>query len=60
MKAAAPFDIDDDAVHEKYREALMYRYYGHPDSASWQYISSLGSSVLVKINADRWSHWKFG
>ena len=52
--------IDDNAVHEKYREALMYRYYGHPDSAGWKYISSLGSSVLIKINADRWSHRDFG
>ncbi len=52
--------IHDDAVHEKFREALMYRYYGHPDSPGWQYIQSLGASALIKINAQTWSHWDFG
>lgn len=52
--------IDDDAVHDRFREALMYRYYGHPDSPGWQYIQSLGASVLIKINAEQWSHWDFG
>jgi PPOX class probable F420-dependent enzyme len=51
--------IENDAVHEKFREALMYRYYGHPDSPGWKYISSLGASVLIKINANKWSHWDF-
>jgi PPOX class probable F420-dependent enzyme len=52
--------IEDDAVHERFREALMYRYYGHPDSPGWKYISSLGASVLIKISAEKWSHWDFG
>ncbi len=51
--------VEDDATHEKFREALMYRYYGHPDSPGWQYIQSLGQSALVKINASRIFTWDF-
>ncbi len=52
--------IDDDVIHGKFHEALMYRYYGHPDSSSWKYIQSLGASALVKINASKVFHWDFG
>ena len=52
--------IEDDEVHEKFREALMYRYYGHPDSGGWKYIQSLGQSALVKINCEKVFHWDFG
>lgn len=51
--------IEDDAVHEKFREGLMYRYYYHPDNPSWHYIQSLGASVLVKINATKTADWDF-
>ena len=52
--------INDDAIHARFHEALMYRYYGHPDSESWKYIQSLGASGLVKINAEKFFHWNFG
>ena len=52
--------IEDDEQHERFREALMYRYYGHPDSAGWKYIQSLGQSALVRINAEKFFHWDFG
>ena len=52
--------IDNDEIHDRFREARMYRYYGHPDSGGWKYIQSLGQSALVKINADNVFHWDFG
>ncbi len=51
--------IDNDAIHAKFREALMHRYYGHPDNPSWQYIQSLGQPALVRINASKIMHWDF-
>jgi PPOX class probable F420-dependent enzyme len=51
--------IDNDEIHGRFHEALMYRYYGHPDSAGWKYIQSLGASALVKINANKIFHWDF-
>ena len=49
------------AVHEKFREALMYRYYGHPDSPGWQYNPE--PEVLPRSSRstrENWSHWDFG
>ena len=51
--------IDNDEIHGKFHEALMYRYYGHPDSSGWKYIQSLGASALVKINAKKIFSWDF-
>jgi PPOX class probable F420-dependent enzyme len=51
--------IDDDTLHGRFHEALMYRYYGHPDSGSWKYIQSLGASALVKVNATKIFNWDF-
>jgi PPOX class probable F420-dependent enzyme len=51
--------VDDAKTHEKFREALMHRYYGHPDSPGWQYIQSLGQSALVRIDATKVMTWDF-
>jgi hypothetical protein len=37
----------------------MYRYYGHPDSESWQYLQSLGAPGLIRIEARNISTWDF-
>ena len=52
--------IEDKETIAQWHEALMYRYYGHPDSPGWAYIQSLGAPGLVKINATDFFHWKFG
>lgn len=51
--------IEDQTIHQRFREALMYRYYGHTDNPGWQYVQSLGQSVLIKINAKTVFHWDF-
>jgi hypothetical protein len=51
--------IEDQAIHNKFREGLIYRYYGSTENPSWQYIQSLGASVLIKINAERFFSWHF-
>ena len=51
--------VDDEATHARFRDALMFRYYGHPDSPGWQYIQSLGQSVLIRIDADKILTWDF-
>ena len=49
--------VDDPAIMQRWHDALMYRYYGHRDSASWQYIQSLGNPGLVKIDIARIFQW---
>ncbi len=49
--------VEDEAIHNRFREALIYRYYGHPDNPGWQYIQSLGAPVLLRIKAERIFHW---
>jgi PPOX class probable F420-dependent enzyme len=51
--------IENEAMHNRFREALIYRYYGHRDSPGWKYIQSLGASVLLRINAEKMFHWDF-
>lgn len=51
--------VEDPVIHERFREALIYRYYGHPDHPGWQYVQSLGQSVLLKIVAQKIFHWEF-
>jgi PPOX class probable F420-dependent enzyme len=52
-------EVRDDALHERYREALVQRYYGSRDNPGWQYVQSLGNSVLFRIDAERIFHWDF-
>lgn len=51
--------IEDEAVRARYREGLIYRYYGSPDNPGWQYIQSLGQAVTIRINAERIFNWDF-
>ncbi len=51
--------IEDDAIHNRFREALIHRYYGAPDNPAWQYVQSLGASALIKISAEKIFHWDF-
>ncbi len=51
--------VEDEAVRKRFHDALMYRYYGHPDSPSWQYLQSLGSPGLIRIDARKISTWDF-
>ncbi len=51
--------IEDDTLHARFREGLIYRYYGSTDNPGWQYVQSLGASVLIKINATSFYSWDF-
>jgi PPOX class probable F420-dependent enzyme len=51
--------IEDEAVHNRFREGLVYRYYGSTENPSWQYIQSLGASVLLRISAEKIFSWDF-
>lgn len=51
--------IEDEAVHNRFREGLIYRYYGSTDNPAWQYVRSFGDPVLVKINAQKFVTWDY-
>ena len=51
--------VEDEARHNKFREGLIYRYYGSTDNPSWQYIQSLGAAALIKLNAEQVFNWDF-
>jgi PPOX class probable F420-dependent enzyme len=51
--------VEDEAVRTRFREGLVYRYYGSTDSPSWQYIQSLGQSATLRINAEKIFNWDF-
>jgi PPOX class probable F420-dependent enzyme len=51
--------MSDEALHARFREALIHRYYGSPDNPGWQYVQSLGQSALVKLHAEKVFHWDF-
>ena len=53
-------EVTDDAeIHERFREALMYRYYGHPDNPGWKAIQEMGASALIRVNANKIFGWDF-
>lgn len=51
--------IDDETMQQRFHEALMYRYYGHPDNPGWQYLQSLGAPALLRIDARQIVTWDF-
>lgn len=51
--------VDNDATHARFREGLIYRYYGSTDNPAWQYVQSLGASVLLRIDAEKIFSWDF-
>ncbi|MGH9837565.1 MAG: pyridoxamine 5'-phosphate oxidase family protein [Blastocatellia bacterium] len=51
--------MNDEALHARFREALIHRYYGAPDNPGWQYVQSLGQSALIKIHAEKIFNWDF-
>ncbi|MBI1761563.1 MAG: TIGR03618 family F420-dependent PPOX class oxidoreductase [Acidobacteria bacterium] len=51
--------ITDELQHTRFREAIIHRYYGSSDNPAWQYVQSLGASVVFKINAGKIYTWDF-
>lgn len=51
--------VTDEALHNKFREGAIHRYYGTPDNPAWQYVQSLGAAVVFKINAEKIVTWDF-